>query len=251
MILVSVISAALFLFFAVAIKNLKWYGLIAGYNTAKADYKNNMDIEKIANLMGSVFYIIAGLWILNLLLYHFKIDNTGLVGICSTLAGITFVVIKSQVYDKNPGQKLRLGIAVVLMALICGVVAFLLYYGAKAPKINFSKDKMTITGIYGIDIPYSDISKYYLKDTIPKIKSKTNGFDFGAILKGHFAVEGLADTRLFLQTKKPPFLYIHTKKETVIMNSNNENLTKQWFLKVNIQMKLNSTVQQKKSLIKK
>lgn len=49
------------LFLGFAIQKLKWYWLIAGYNTMSKEEKENVEIEKVAKEMAIFLYIIAGL----------------------------------------------------------------------------------------------------------------------------------------------------------------------------------------------
>ena len=68
------------------------------------------------------------------------------------------------------------------------------------------------------DLTDSDIETLELRETVPRIGTKTNGMNMGPILKGHFKTD-MGKARLFLCSESGPVIIIQQKEdETVMIN---------------------------------
>lgn len=115
------------------------------------------------------------------------------------------------------------GTAMVYLPLIIIAAAFifvmiLLITGKKPTDVTFSDSAMTITGMYGISVNYSDILKTDTLQVLPSIKSRTNGFAAGDVLKGHFKLSDGSKVMLYVNEKTPPFIQIETNTTTIYLN---------------------------------
>lgn len=68
-----------------------------------------------------------------------------------------------------------------------------------------------------------------MRDSLPKIISKNNGYSLGTKKKGHFSLESLGKTKLFLDTAKPPFIYLKRNNKLIILNCDESEKTKKLF----------------------
>ncbi|EGV44424.1 DUF3784 domain-containing protein [Bizionia argentinensis JUB59] len=100
-----ILTAVLFLVFAILIKNFKLYDLIAGYNTMPDAEKAIYNMPKIGNLLANVLIMMATII---LIAYGFSkwLDNEqiGAIGISAAiLIGLPYLLIKanSKAYKIN------------------------------------------------------------------------------------------------------------------------------------------------------
>ncbi|WP_088225764.1 hypothetical protein [Desulfosporosinus sp. FKB] len=83
----------------------------------------------------------------------------------------------------------------------------------------------------------ADIQNIQLKNDLPVIKSKINGFDgVGSILKGEFSSD-IGNVTLYVDTSKPPFIYIKTSSELIILNGQSKSKTETLFNELNSDIK--------------
>ena len=99
---------------------------------------------------------------------------------------------------------------------------------------------MRISGEYGEEIKISDIIGITMKEQIPKIQLKTNGSALGSKMKGYFNLKDIGRAELFVDTKKPPFIYINVKSGLRIVNTEEPTQTDQLYDKLLEAWKQNS-----------
>lgn len=92
-----IVTAIIFLVCGILIKYLKMYFLIAGYNTMSKEKQAEYHIERIANMMGNVFFVMAFIIILGIWATDWfddpNIEFYILVG--TTVVGVAYIIIKS------------------------------------------------------------------------------------------------------------------------------------------------------------
>jgi hypothetical protein len=109
----------------------------------------------------------------------------------------------------------------MILSLLIGL--FLLtgggiYYCCLPPKVAVQAEYLGIKGVYGMKLDYREIMGVTLSNTIPPVAIKTNGFNFGHILKGDFKLKGVGTARLYVNGNTPPYICIATKRSYIIMN---------------------------------
>jgi hypothetical protein len=98
--------------------------------------------------------------------------------------------------------------AVILLGLVLPIV--LVISTGKETKLEFSDSSFTIKGIYGMTIDYSKIILIDTISSLPKIKTRTNGYAFGNTLKGNFKLYDQTKVKLFVEEEIPPYILIKT-----------------------------------------
>lgn len=229
--------SALLLLFGMLIKYRKCYWLISGYNTASAEKKKNIDIEGLGIFMGNFCFLLAGIFLVGTILNYLGFFYGFVVSIGSLFIIIPIVLIKAQKYDKNTQTsegKTKKSVIIIIclfMLVIFLLPAGMIYYGAQEPEVNITSDAITFSGMYGTSIKLEDISGISLVDEIPSVLRKTNGFDFGSILRGNFELQDKGKVRLFADIKKPPFIVIEGR-ELVIINLKDSFKTEELYTKL-------------------
>lgn len=195
-------------------------GLISGYNTLSGKQKENVDIQGLSTFMKKGFIamglaIIAGSHIFNLLGLSFIANSTVIIVVFS---GVLFILVKSRRFDHNkPAKKTRIEYRVISAIFL--FIAGVLIYGIIPTKIIIDQQSIQIKGMYGMDIPISDISKITLKDNIPAITIRTNGFSVGSISKGYYNLAELGNCKLYLHSGNGPYIIILLRNgDKIIIN---------------------------------
>ena len=80
--------------------------------------------------------------------------------------------------------------------------------------------------MYGEVYEWESIEDVILKEELPTIVVRTNGSALGSNLKGHFRTEEFGPIKLFVNTQKPPFIYLHTAERLSIFNRGTPDQTK-------------------------
>ncbi|MFP4017259.1 MAG: DUF3784 domain-containing protein [Halanaerobiales bacterium] len=227
--------AILFLIIAVLIKYLKMYGLIAGYNTASAEEKENVDEEKLGNLVGNFCLVLAAAFLLTYLLRFIGLKLPIFLPYAILLITLPYILYKAQKYDHNEKKdkkKIRKE-NIISIVIILVVVAFI-GYTFLPTDVVLNEEFFQVKGLYGIKVPLENISDIQLKQDIPAILVRTNGIGgVGIGARGYYKLEGIGTGKLFLQDKATgPYIMIHYNKvgsgeeAYLIINYNDQGKTR-------------------------
>lgn len=131
-------------------------------------------------------------------------------------------------YDKGGHGGLYLILAMIAATVILPVL--LVVYGGRETEITFNDSGFSLNGIYGLTIPYSDILSADTMESLPSIRSRTNGYSSGKIMKGHFKLHDHSKALLFIKKGNPPYVLIKTSGITIYLNLETPRLTRQVFV---------------------
>ena len=219
----------------------KWYFLISGYNTMSKEKKANVDIKALSRLMGIYSYVNGGVFLGMGILYALglKLDMTP--AIIFLIISTVYMLIKAQKYDgnifdengklrKGAGRQLILPISIVTVTIIFVVV--LMFFSSQATKVTLLEEGLQIHGMYGEVYKWEAIEKVVMKEELPNIEMRTNGSALGSNLKGHFRTTEFGSVKLFVNTQKPPFIYLHTADRIVIFNMENSDQSQRLYKEI-------------------
>jgi len=120
--------------------------------------------------------------------------------------------------------KIAWGFAWVVMLF----AAFTLALSFRPTKITVSEENIKISGLYGREIPISDIVSVELLDEMPPIAMRTNGSDTGSQAKGHFRFSNGESCMLFIH-KQPPYIQMRTTNDLYYLNLSDKEKTVELF----------------------
>lgn len=231
-------TIAIMIAMGVAVKYYKAYWLISGYNLMSPEKKQKVDVVGLSKLIGNMCFAMAA--VMGIATVLITLGQEGLGGILFVLTiplGIV-VIIKAQKYDgntrntdgtmKKQSKMLIGGVSAVLLLTTIGV-ALLMYHSNQPAQVSVTEGHVEIKGIYGENIDIKNISSLGLEENLPPILNKSNGYSLGSKKKGHFKMEGIGNVKLFLDTSKPPFIYIETEKWPIIVNCDTKEETEELF----------------------
>ena len=224
------------------IKYKKAYWLISGYNTMSEEKKKNVDIESIGKLMSGMCFLVAAIMLVALV--FILLGKPAISGLLSALIlpVIVYTVIKAQKYDGNTRNsdgkmkkrtKALISTIIAAAILIIAGVGALFYYSNKPAEYILQNGTLNISGLYGQKIEVNTINNLDLKESIPEIQYKSNGSALGNMLKGYFILEDMGKAKLFIDSSKPPFIYLETDSNIYILNSDSREKTIELYEKLN------------------
>lgn len=115
-----------------------------------------------------------------------------------------------------------------LVILVAVVIIF--FVGGRPAHVEVSSERVTISGMYGTEIPVHEITQLELRDALPRVISRTNGMDlFGTSRRGMFNMEELGRTRLFSFSSEGPYVVFKTAEEWVVINYKDTQETRSLF----------------------
>ncbi len=235
--LINLAVTAVLLACGYLIKHRRWYWLIAGYNTASAAEKKNYDIAGLASFLGNGLFVLAGLWLAGALGQYLGRPVVFLVFIALFVCALIYIVFTSQKYHGDPRRpqrttRIEVKIALALIISVSVFIGGLLVYGSRPAKLALHPGSVEITGMYGRDLPCEQVLEVTLKEALPQVRGKRDGFDFGSLLKGDFELQGMGKARLFLYTDRPPYIHLRLREGHVWLNFPDRQATTEAFTRL-------------------
>lgn len=122
-------------------------------------------------------------------------------------------------FIRSTGKSRRIALITgpVIAAAALLVVFFTTIGGNKAPVYSVGNGVFSISSMYGQSVNLSDIRSVQLKTTVPSNLRRVNGYGFGSIVKGK-CTSDIGDVTVYIDTSKPPFLYVTTASGLIVLN---------------------------------
>lgn len=238
---IGMFSAILLSAGAIAIRSHDAYWLISGYSTMSEEKKRNVDIKKLGEFIANGLFVMSAMIAVAVLLTCFNhMVAAGIVFLFIVFFTI-YVVVKAQSYDGNTREpdgtmktrtKVLIGVIIGFTVMSITGVGMLLHFSSKSAEYFIQDGTMNIGGLYGEEIKLSDIISITIEEQIPEIQSKTNGSALGSNKKGYFRLKDIGQAKLFVNTQKPPFIFINAKSGLLIINTNEPETTKKLYEKL-------------------
>jgi hypothetical protein len=139
-------------------------------------------------------------------------------------------------YFETSGKKGFNIFMIIIPIIILGAIG-LVIYGGRNTKYTLGSDNITISGLYGITIPFTDIIDADTILSLPPIRTRTNGYAAGNVLKGHFRLKDGSAVLLFVRNGNPPYLQIKTPSTTIYLNDSSPTETRALFNAIRVKGK--------------
>ncbi|MBR4146829.1 MAG: DUF3784 domain-containing protein [Bacteroidales bacterium] len=106
--------------------------------------------------------------------------------------------------------------------------AIVLALSFRPTRITVGEETIKISGMYGREIPVTDIVSVDLIDEMPPIAMRTNGSDTGNQAKGHFKFKNGEKCMLFIH-KQAPYIQLRTTTDLYYLNLSDKEKTLELF----------------------
>jgi len=128
-----------------------------------------------------------------------------------------------------------LAFILILVALILPVI--LIIYGSRNPDVTTAPESLTVKGMYGLTVNYSDILQIDTLPDLPGVKTRTNGFATGRTLKGNFTLRDGSKAKLFLTKEVTPCINIKTRDLNIFLNQKDPAGTRNLYKQIETELK--------------
>lgn len=227
---ISVILLLLILGWAVRIKGAYW--LISGFSSRPKEEQEELICRGYPQKMGGILIITAlGMLILLPLMFTaFKYAMEVQFGfmIIFLMGGMIYL----NKYEVPKKRKRSYIFSITLFITIIGGLSALTYFSYQGYELVTKEDRFEITGMYGNEWEYTDITSIDLMDNLPEVTVRTNGIGLPTLSKGHFKVTGYGSSLLFIQKGSSPYIFIELKDKKIFINDKNPKQTRLWFEQV-------------------
>lgn len=224
-----------------------WFG--TGYEVTDRELKiksgpirQTIPLEKITNIGSTRNPISSPALSLDRLEINYGEGSFTIISPLDKEGFINLIVSKNPNVTINGNEKLKgprktrmkaiIGVAAVITLITVGGTGILLYFSNKPAEYAIENSALRISGVYGEEIKISEITEISLKEQIPPIQRKTNGSALGSKKKGYFTLKGIGKAKLFVNTQKPPFIFINVKSGLRIVNTEDPTETSRLYNKL-------------------
>lgn len=118
--------------------------------------------------------------------------------------------------------------SVLLVGLLVGF-GQLLAYGGTEPRVTVTERTIDISGMYGTIVERQSVVSVELRNALPAITFRTNGFALGGILKGWFDSSDRGKVLLLVDAKTPPFVYVQRTEGLLILGFRDPTRTRKLY----------------------
>jgi len=235
------IPAAILIIIGIMIKYKKAYWLISGYNNLSDEKKKNVDIENLGKLAANLCFFVAGLILVAFILIFIGKAVFSLFVLALLIPTIIYTLIMVQKYDGNSrdnrgkmktGKKAAIGCITGLLIIVAVGVGVMMHYSSIPAEYFIDNGTLKITGMYGQEIQINKITSIDIKNSMPKVITKTNGSALGDMYKGYFDLEGMGNSKLFIDISKKPFIYLNYNSKLIILNCEESQKTTELYKKL-------------------
>ena len=233
----------------------RYPNLINPYGGMSPERKALVDIEGLKRSLAIISAVAGGLMIVAALLSAFKVideDAGGFVAmaVCFAMLVPMFIAMhrhngfgrdrSGQLKSDKTGKGASIA-ALVITGLSLVFVVVLLMFSNQTPKIEVGEENLSISGMYGRDIPLSEIVSVELLEKMPPVAIRTNGSSTGKANKGHFKLKSGEKCMMFIRNKAP-YIEIRTTDNLYYINSDTEEKTLEILSEIKAKAPLPSSV---------
>ncbi len=222
MLVALVVVAGIFLVLSTVLSVNNASILLSGYNTLSDAERAQVDVQGYVGHFRKFYRVFAGFYLIVGLVLHYLVneDAAGIFVVIAPLIGVFIQTLTAAKYARQENNRSAKVVGFIVAGILVLVLG-LMWLGYDENCMVYEKNGILITGAYGEQIAYSDISAVSLVDTLPGISMKAGGFAMGNAAKGFFKTRTDSTVKFLLNSKKGPFLLItKTNQQQLYFHSN-------------------------------
>lgn len=125
---------------------------------------------------------------------------------------------------EESGGNLVMMVTIIFLAMI--IPAIFIIMTNRETRVSTNNQALTIKGMYGMTIPYSEITGVDTVRSLPKIEMRSNGYAFGKTKIGNFRLADTRKVKMFIKTGHEPYIQIESQNRVpVYINFKNRERT--------------------------
>ncbi len=213
--------------------------LINPYGNLPPERKELVDIEGLKKACAIILGITGFLLVITATLHMVKVIDEDVCGV--TLMVLVFAMMvplsiamkRYNAFGRDRSGKLvksnnAARVAWCFAWVVMVGAALVLALSFRPTRITVGEEVVKISGMYGREIPVSDIVSVDLLEEMPPIAMRTNGSDTGNQAKGHFKFKNGEKCMLFIH-KQAPYIQLRTTNDLYYLNLSDKEKTLELF----------------------
>ncbi|WP_404431748.1 DUF3784 domain-containing protein [Sutcliffiella horikoshii] len=219
----------IFLLIGWAIVKKEAYGLISSFRSRPKEEQEELIQNGYPQKTGKLLIgtAIVLLIMLPLLFTSFSYAMEVQIGVMVVLLLGGFIYLSK--YEVPKKRKKSYIISTSIAVVTFGFLFVVSYLGFQEAELTLKENSFEISGVYGDEWRYEDITQVDLLEEMPEVLLRTNGYGMQSISKGHFKVKDYGSSLLFIYKGHSPYLLIKTNDDTIIINAKDAEETKDWY----------------------
>lgn len=217
----------------------RYPNLINPYGNMPPEQKELVDIEGLKKAVALIWGPTGFLLVVTATLHLCKVIDEDVCGVTlmvlvfAMMVPLTVAMKRFNAFGRDQSNKtaktgktarIAWGFAWVVMVF----AALTLALSFRPTRITVGEEAIKISGMYGREIPFSDIVSVDLLDEMPPIAMRTNGSDTGKQAKGHFKFKNGEKCMLFIH-KQAPYIQLRTTTNLYYLNLSDKEKTVELF----------------------
>lgn len=227
--LIQLMVVLIFLLIGWAIVKKEAYGLISNFRSRPKEEQEELIHNGYPQKTGKLLIGTAIVLLIMLPLlftsfpYAIEVQIGGMVVLL--LGGFIFLSKYEVPKKRKKSYIISTSIAVVTISFLFVVS----YIGFQEAELTLKENSFEISGVYGDEWRFEDITQVDLVEEMPEVLLRTNGYGMQSISKGHFKVKDYGSSLLFIYKGHSPYLLIKTNDDTIFINAKDAEKTKDWY----------------------
>ncbi|ART75597.1 hypothetical protein B4U37_05950 [Sutcliffiella horikoshii] len=219
----------IFLLIGWAIVKKEAYGLISSFRSRPKEEQEELIQNGYPQKTGKLLIgtAIVLLIMLPLLFTSFPYAMEVQIGVMVVLLLGGFIYLSK--YEVPKKRKKSYIISTSIAVVTFGFLFVVSYLGFQEAELTLRENSFEISGVYGDEWRFEDITQVDLVEEMPEVYLRTNGYGMQSISKGHFKVKDYGSSLLFIYKGNSPYLLIKTNDDTIFINSKDAEKTKDWY----------------------
>lgn len=113
---------------------------------------------------------------------------------------------------------------ILLFGSIGVIIISFSFYSSLDAKVTLNTTTLEISGIYGCELPYAQISKIDTVTHLPNIEYKSNGYGLFSVHKGYFVLTNVGEAVLYINSNSTPIIQMQLKNGQYYFLNQSEKL---------------------------
>ena len=216
--------------------------LINPYGSLPPERKELVDIEGLKKACAIILGITGFLLVVMATMHLLKVIDEDVCGVTlmvlvfAMMVPLTIAMKRHNAFGRDQSRKMAKSgkaakIAWSFSWVVMVIAAVVLALSFRPTRIKVGEGTVKISGMYGREIPVSDIVSVDLLDEMPPIRQRINGSDQGNRLKGHFLLKNGEKCLVFVR-RQAPYIEMRTVDNLYYLNMDGKKETDQLYQEI-------------------
>ena len=203
---------------------------LSGYNQMSKKEQKLFNLPTFIQFFRKFHFYLGASFIILSLLFYLLLDEDALGYLLAfyPIIAYIFFIYKTKTFYPIKEKKI-LKVATWILVITAIFIVVLLSFGNSSSEIIIKEKQIEISGMYGQEIAFTEISSISLVGQLPNITLKTNGFALSSVKKGYFKTADGEKVKLILNTLETPYIIIVLKNGQKIFYSKSSDENKQLY----------------------